>query len=270
MFQPLPTNTPLWNTRLPSRTANRQSTSPSQNVDKSFSLCLSLYVCLNVCLPVCPCHPASISLSARVAPSIRILWFYMYICVYMLIWDSRLQASACLFVIFLCHKIRPIVCLPGYQSLSVYLSLSLSVSLTTTPGSWSNLIRKRFPTATDHSRRQPIDHSTTGPNGLSMSFCVSPCTCFCVSLCLSVCLYVSLCFSVSPNVFLCLSTSLCVVCTSMSVCVSLRLSVYLYVFLCTSMSFSVSLSKSMCICMCVSTYVSLCSYPSFVSVFLCL
>lgn len=135
MFQPLPTNTPLWNTRLPSRTANRQSTSPSQNVDKSFSLCLSLYVCLNVCLPVCPCHPASISLSARVAPSIRILWFYMYICVYMLIWDSRLQASACLFVIFLCHKIRPIVCLPGYQSLSVYLSLSLSVSLTTTPGS---------------------------------------------------------------------------------------------------------------------------------------
>lgn len=101
----------------------------------SLSVSLSLYVCLNVCLPVCPCHPASISLSARVAPSIRILWFYMYICVYMLIWDSRLPASACLFVIFLCHKIRPIVCLSGYQSLSVYLSLSLSVSLTTTPGS---------------------------------------------------------------------------------------------------------------------------------------
>ena len=127
MFQPLPTNTPLWNTRLPSRTANRQSTSPSQNVDKCFSLSLSLRLpkCLSACLSVSSCVYQSVGSCRSFYTYLVVL--HVYMCLYV---DMGLTlASVCLPICHLSLSQNKTYRLSARLSVSLCVSVPISVSL---------------------------------------------------------------------------------------------------------------------------------------------
>ena len=122
-------------------------------------------------------------------------------------------------------------------------------------------------------KNQTVRISTPGTSSVFLCLSLALSVCLWLSPCVSLCLSLSVCLSLSLSVCLCLCLSLCVS-PSLSVCLRLSLSLSvsysLCVSLCLCLSVCLSLSASLCLSLCLSLSLSVClslSLPLCLSVY---